>query len=80
MLSGSLLVFMVSVYHTARKNASTGKNSQKNAPGTVCEMPGAYRAAGGKCSLHRMKKSDILCNSISPGRRPVGSPPKLSVF
>lgn len=80
MLSGSLLVFMVSVYHTARKNASTGKNSQKNAPGMVCEMPGAYRAAGGKCSLHRMKKSDILNHSISLGRRPVGGPPKLSVF
>ena len=80
MLSGSLLVFMVSVYHTARKNASAGKNSQKNAPGMVCEMPGAYRAAGGKCSLHRMKKSDILYQSISLGWRPVGGPPKLSVF
>ena len=69
------LLFMLLSYHTARKNASTGKNSQKNAPGMVCEMPGAYRAAGRKCSLHRMKKSDILCDSISPGRRPVGCPP-----
>ncbi len=75
MLSNSLLIFMFLSYHRARKNASAGKNSQKNAPGTVCEMPGAYRAAGRKCSLHRMKKSDILCDSISPGRRPVGCPP-----
>ena len=80
MLSGSFLIFMLLSYHTARKNASAGKNSQKNAPGTVCEMPGAYRAAGGKCTLHRMKKSDILYYSISLGRRPVGGPPKLSVF
>lgn len=75
MLSNSLLIFMLLSYHTARKNASAGKNSQKNAPGMVCEMPGAYRAAGGKCSLHRMKKSDILNHSISPGRRPVDCPP-----
>lgn len=57
------------------KTQAPVKIRRKTPPGTVCEMPGAYRAAGGKCSLHRMKKSDILNHSISPGRRPVDCPP-----
>ena len=74
MLSNSLLFFLLISYHRLRENASTGKNGQKNAPGTVCEMPDAYRASCRKCTLHRMKKSDILCGSISRSGRPVDCP------
>ena len=83
MLSNSLLFFNNLILpcgaekrkNCAYKTQAPVKICRKNAPGTVCEMPGADRAIARNCALHRMKKSDILNHSISLGRRPVDCPP-----